>query len=170
MTRRSAILTAALFFLAALGGVAQAGEETMVTAGAAGIFPPGATFGGISIRGLEFAFGLELEDGGALGELSVVLLGVGDGGIQTRIAIAGKATAGSGTAGQTATFSGTCSVALVEGMDPTPDVPFTATVTLDANDQGTLGLVIGETTLPDATVNAGSMTISVPPTATLPAP
>jgi hypothetical protein len=160
------VITAAI--LAAGAGLAQAGEEMLVTAGASGIFPPGATFAGVSIRGLEFAFGLELEDGVGLGELSVVLLGVGDGGVQTRIVIEGKATAGTGTAGQTATFSGTCSVSLVEGADPTPGVPFTATVTLDANDQGTLGLVLGETTLPDATVNGGSMTLSVPPTATPP--
>jgi hypothetical protein len=38
-------------------------------------------------------------------------------------------------------------------------VPFTATITTDANDQGWIGLVIGVTTLPNATVNAGSMTI-----------
>jgi hypothetical protein len=168
MRYRAILLTAAL--LALLGGLAGAGEETLVTAGASGVYPPDTAFAGVSVKGLEFSFGLELEDGSALGELSLILLGVGDAGVEQRIVIEGKATAGSHPDSQVATFSGTCSVALVEGAPPTPDVPFTATVNVNADDQGTLGLVIGATTLPNATVDGGTMTISVPPTPTPPAP
>jgi hypothetical protein len=46
-----------------------------------------------------------------------------------------------------------------DGTPPLPAVPFTATITTDANDQGTIGLVLGLTTLPNATINQGSMTI-----------
>lgn len=154
------------FLLAALVGVAQAGEETLVTAAATGVFPPDTTFAGVPIGGLELAFALELEDGSGLGELSVTLLGVGG----QRIVIEGVVTGGLRTGGDSATFSGTCSVTLVEGLPPTPNVPFTATLLVDANDQGTLGLVIGDTTLPNALVDAGSMTVSVPRTITPPAP
>jgi len=43
------------------------------------------------------------------------------------------------------------------------DVPFTATLTAGANNQGTVGLVIGATSLPNATLNGGSLAIrSVP--------
>jgi hypothetical protein len=46
-----------------------------------------------------------------------------------------------------------------DGTPPMPGVPFTATVITDANNHGTIGLVIGLTILPNATVSAGSMTI-----------
>ena len=48
---------------------------------------------------------------------------------------------------------------MCHGTPPTPGVPFTATITTDANDQGEIGLLLGLTALPNATVNAGSMTI-----------
>ena len=156
----------AVLMLAALVGIgtAHAGEETLVTAAASGVFPPGTTFAGVPLRGLDFTFGLELEDETGLGEFSVTLLGVGT----QRIVIDGIVTGGSRTGGDSATFSGTASVALVEGLPPTPNVPFTVTVLVDANDQGSLGLRLGASTLPDALVNAGTMTVSIPRTVTTP--
>jgi hypothetical protein len=58
-----------------------------------------------------------------------------------------------------AVLSGTASVDMGDGLPATPGIPFTVTVTTDGNSQGTIGLVLGLTTLPNATVNAGSMTI-----------
>jgi hypothetical protein len=46
-----------------------------------------------------------------------------------------------------------------DGTAPLLGVPFTATITTNASDQGTIGLVLGLNTLPAATVNQGSMTI-----------
>ena len=46
-----------------------------------------------------------------------------------------------------------------DGTLPVQNVPFTVTVTTNQEGRGTLGLVLGLTSLPAATVNEGSMTI-----------
>jgi hypothetical protein len=46
-----------------------------------------------------------------------------------------------------------------DGSPPLQNVPFAAAVTTNAQGYGTLGLVLGATTLPAATINQGSMTI-----------
>jgi hypothetical protein len=73
--------------------------------------------------------------------------------LMQRIVFEGFASSGSRTAANAATFSGIVTINGAGG------VPFTAAVVTDANDQGTLGLVIGRTTLPNAGVNEGSQTI-----------
>jgi hypothetical protein len=135
--------------------------ETMVTGGGGGSFPPNTIFNGIPITGLEFGFGLEFSSvGDKVGEVSVVLLGIGP---QPReITIEGNVSGGSRVAANVATFSGIATLDMGNGLPPVPGVPFTVTVTTDANDQGSLGLVIGPTSLPSAVVNDGTMTISAP--------
>lgn len=163
MKKSTLVLTS---FLLICAWPVMAGQETTVGAGAGGIFPPGTSFNGVPISGLEAGFGLELEDGHGLGEFCVILLGTSLLGIEQTIVIEGKVTAGAQTAANVATFSGTVTVNMGDGTVPTVGVPFTATVMTNADDQGTLGLIIGDTTLPNATIDAGSMTISVPPITT----
>lgn len=140
------------------GCAAGPAGETIVTGGAGGIYPPNTTFNAVPISGLEIGYGLNIANP-TLGQFSIVLLGVAIGEIQQRITIAGEATSGQKNAPNVAVFSGTVTVDLGDGTPPTPGVPFTATVTTDANDQGTLGLVIGVNNLPNAVVNQGTQTV-----------
>jgi hypothetical protein len=161
MRLKSAVLLTAICLGLVIGwSPPAAAQETSVTAGAGGIFPPGTTFNGVPINGLQSGYGVSIASGGsALGQFCTVLLGVNALGLQQNIVIVGQASGGSRTAANIATFSGTCSVNMGDGTPPTLGVPFTATITTDANDQGGIGLVIGVTTLPSAVVNVGSMTI-----------
>ncbi|HEU4522358.1 MAG TPA: hypothetical protein VFT12_10165 [Thermoanaerobaculia bacterium] len=162
--RKPIVLAILLFAVAVVP--ADAGQETTVSAGVGGVFPAGTVFSGVPVSALEAGFGLEIEDGTALGEFFVALLGTSVTGSPQTITLTGKATAGTRTADNTATFSGTVTVDLGTGVAPTVGVPFTATVVVGADDRGTLGLVVGTTTLPNATIDTGSMTVSVPATVT----
>lgn len=164
MNKRAGLI--ALLLTICVSPALFAGQETIVSAAFGGLFPAGTTFGGVPVQALDAGFGLEIEDGQALGEFCVVLLGTSLLGVEQTILIEGKATAGAQTAANIATFSGTVTVNMGDGTVAALNVPFTATVSTNAEDQGSLGLVIGGTTLPDATVDAGSMTISVPPIVT----
>jgi hypothetical protein len=44
-------------------------------------------------------------------------------------------------------------------LPPADGIPFTATVATDANGLGTIGLVTGLASLPDARMDVGSLTI-----------
>jgi hypothetical protein len=143
------------------GAVAPPGPpvQTLVAVGGEGVYPDGTTFGGVPISGLQLGYGVEITGTSALGQFSTVLQGIAVGGVQRNIIIEGDAASGSLTAANVATFSGTGTVDMGDGTPPTPGVPFTATITTNASDQGTIGLVIGNTTLPNAVVTAGSMSI-----------
>jgi len=153
------MIVGAVMLALGLWSVPGSAQSTSVTVGAGGVYPSGTSFGGVAINGLQSGDGVEITGTSALGQFSTVLLGVNALGLQQNIIIEGTASSGSQTAGNIATFSGTCTVNMGDGTPPIPGVPFTATITTDANDQGSIGLVIGLTTLPSATVNAGSMTI-----------
>jgi len=159
--RRSAVVLTTLLLSAVLGTPhASATDETLATGGAGGIYPPGATFDGVAISGLQLGFGVEISpDSSALGQFAAVLIGVSPLGLEQDITIEGQITNASRNAADMAVLSGTASVDMGDGLPPTPGIPFTATVTTDANGQGTVVLAISLTTLPAATVNAGSMTI-----------
>jgi hypothetical protein len=160
--RRLATLLTVLLLSAVLGApsTAAAADEALATGGAGGIYPPGATLDGVTINGLQAGFGVEINpDSSALGQFCAVLIGVSPLGREQYIMIEGEATNGSRSAPNMAVLSGMASVDMGDGVPPTPGIPFIVTVTTDANGQGTLGLVLGLTTLPSAVVNAGSMTI-----------
>jgi hypothetical protein len=143
-----------------LGAPFSASAATNTTVGAGGIYPSGTSFNGIPINGVQSGYGVKIGDNGsASGQFCTILLGVSVLGLEQDIRIEGKASSGSQNAMNIVTFSGTCTVDMGNGTPPTPGVPFTATVITDANDQGTIGLVIGATRLPDSVVNSGSMTI-----------
>lgn len=165
MTRRASLIGTALLASIALAAPrSAAAAETRVTGGGGGLFPPGTTFNLIPITGLQFGFGLEFSDiGDKVGELNVNLLGIAAGGVPRSITIEGNVTAGSRPADNVATFSGFATVDPGDGTPPLPGVPFAATVTTDANDQGSLGLVIGSASLPAAAVNDGTLSIATSP-------
>jgi hypothetical protein len=142
-----------------IGGCTPPSPPTLVGVGAGGVYPDGTTFNGVPISGLQSGYGVEITGTSALGQFCTVLLGIAVGGLEQNIIIEGKAASGSRTAANTVTFSGTATVNMGDGTPPTPGVAFTATITTNASDQGTIGLVIGATTLPNAVVNSGSMTI-----------
>ncbi len=159
MRIRTAVLCAAIAIALGAGG-SPALAQTIVSVGAGGIFPAGTTFSGVPINGLQSGYGIEIVPGGpAIGQFCTVLVGISLTGAEQTIVIQGKATGGSQTAANVATFSGTCTINMGDGSLPVSGVPFTATITTDANDQGTIGLLLGQTTLPNATVDLGSMTI-----------
>jgi hypothetical protein len=138
----------------------SASAETIVSGAGGGAFPPETSFNGVPINALEFGYGLQIEDsGGAIGQFCTVLLGAAVGDIRPRIIIDGVVSSGSRTAANAATYSGIVTINMGDGTPPAAGVPFTATIVTDGNDQGTLGLVIGETTLPTAGVNEGSQTV-----------
>jgi hypothetical protein len=149
---------------------AHGGEETIISVAAGASLPAGTLFNGVAVQSLDAGLGIEAEDGSALGQFCVVLhgvvttpLGVT---IERTITVEGKATSGLRSAPNAATVSGTCSIDMGNGTPLTLNVPFTATLAVAADDKGTIGLSIGATNLPSATVNDGTMTISVPPVIT----
>jgi len=154
--KRILLITVVLSALIAL----PAAGQVNITVGAGGIYPAGTTFSGVAINGLQSGYGVEVSStGSALGQFCTVLLGTTALGGQQNIVIEGKASSGSRTAANIATFSGSCSINMGDGTAPLLGVPFTATITTNANDQGSIGLVLGLTTLPNASVSQGSMTI-----------
>jgi hypothetical protein len=80
-------------------------------------------------------------------------------GVQQTINVDAVASGGSSAAANIVTINGTCTIDLGDGTAPMTGVPFVATITLNANHQGTVGLVLGATALPAATINGGSMSI-----------
>jgi hypothetical protein len=139
---------------------AQTETETTVTAGTAAVFPSGSRFNGVPLEGLRFGVGVTISStGSAEGQLQTTLLGTSALGQPQSIEIEGKASSGSAVVAGTVTLSGSCSIDMGDGTLPLQNVPFAVTVTSDGAGQGTLGLVLGATSLPAATVNIGSMTI-----------
>ena len=131
-----------------------AATPVAVTGAGAAAFGPGAALSGVSLSTMRFGIGVDIPgDGTASGDFQATLLGA-----SRKIVVEGKATSGSsGLAGTT--FSGTCSIDLGDGSVPATGVPFTVSVGTAANGASTLGLVLGATTLPGATVNAGAVRV-----------
>lgn len=135
--------------------------DTATTAAAAGSYPAGTMFNGVPISGLEIAAGAIVPGDGTApdGRLTVVLLGPTLGVGQQEITVHVTVTGGSRQASNVATITGTATVDMGTGATPLTGVPVVATITTDANNQGTVGLVIGATTLPTAPIGSGTMTV-----------
>jgi len=160
MRRRAVVATLLLSAILGASRVVAGGDETQATGAAGGLYPPGTVLDGVSISGLQTGFGVEIHpDGSALGQFAAVLIGVSPLGLEQDITIEGEGTQGSRSAANIAIYSGTASVDVGDGLPATPGVPFTVTVTTDADGRGTIGLMLGLTTLPSALMNAGSMTV-----------
>ena len=163
--KRTATWTAALIVIlgATLGipHAALAADQTVATAGAGGLYPSGTSFMAVSVSGLQLAFGAEVHaDGNGLGNFTAVLLGLSAAGLEQNIKIQGAVTAGTRNAVNVAVLSGTATLDLGDGTPAMPGVPFTATLTTGTNNLGTVGLdIVGFSTLPNATLNAGSLAL-----------
>ena len=140
-------------------------DQSLATAGAGGVYPPGTSFTGIDVNGLQLGLGAEINpDGSGLGSFTAVLVGVSSLGVAQYITIQGAVTGGSRNAANVAVLTGNATVDLGDGTTAAPDIPFTATLTSDGNDRGTVGLqVAGFSELPNATLNNGSLTIRTLP-------
>ena len=156
MTRLGFLLTAMLGLASnVVAPVPAAAQDTGVTGAAEAAFPNGATFNGISLKGLTLGQGMFIAPGGsATGQFQAVLLGTSLLGAAQNITVEGEVSGGSVGADGSATFSGTATVDMGDGTLPLPGVPFTVTASA-----GSLGLILNAVALPTATVTAGSITI-----------
>jgi len=150
MTKR--ILSAVLATLVFVGAAAafprhQAAarvSQYMVTSGAAGVFPSGATFGGIELAGGTYGLGVQTyTDGSAKGDLEAQLNGNSLIGLSQWITITGWITTATVNADGSVTLNGTCTLDMGDGSAPSTGVPLVANASLTG-----LQLTVGATTLP----------------------
>jgi hypothetical protein len=156
MTRLGFVVTAILGVasLTALAPVATQ-DAAGVTGAAEASFPSGATFNGLPLTGLTLGQGVIIAlDGSATGQFQAVLQGTSLLGTPQNITVEGEVSNGSVAVGGSATFSGTATVDMGDGSVPLVGVPFTVTAST-----GSLGLILGATALPTATLTAGSITV-----------
>jgi hypothetical protein len=160
MNIRSIVIVIAIFAAAAFTvSDAAIAQQTSLTLGVGGVFPAGATLNGLRLESLRSGSGLQIDGSVGTGQFSAALTAVGLLGQTQTITIDGRVSAGSRLAVNVATFSGTCTVDMGDGTPPLAAVPFAVTVTSNESEQGTIGLVLGSTSLPAATINQGSLTI-----------
>lgn len=139
--------------LASVSAVAQGGDTGVAGAGELS-FPDGATFNGVSLNGLEVGTGLAISsEGTATGQFFGVLVGTTALGPR-EIDVDGEVRTGSVGQDGSATFGGSATVDMGDGSLPLLDVPFTVTATTEG-----LLLTLGASTLPSATLTAGTITI-----------
>jgi hypothetical protein len=153
--RRPALLSAAFAIVATLGlGTARA--EIAVTGAGSGLFPAGASYLGVPLKGLDLGMGLGVAGNWGLGQFQATLTSVS--GAQDVI-VDGRVNGSVPSAPNTALFSGTCTVEQGGGLPPVPGVPFTAAVVANADGTGTLTLNLGGANLPAVAINAGYVTV-----------
>jgi hypothetical protein len=153
MTRLGIVLTASLGLASTFAPATLTAQDAVgVTGAAEASLPDGATFGGLSLKGLTLGQGIFIDpDGSAKGQFQAVLQGTTALGSPQDVVVEGEVSDGS-AAGGTATFSGTATVSMGDGTPSLTGVPFTVTASA-----GSLGLILNGAQLPTATVNAGSI-------------
>ena len=155
MTRLGLVLAAMLGPASLMAPAPAAAQDAGVTGAAEAAFPNGATFNGISLKGLTLGQGMFIaQDGSATGQFQAVLLGTSLLGAAQNITVEGEVSGGSIGSDGSATFSGTATVDMGDGTLPLSGVPFTVTAST-----GSLGLILNAVALPTATVTAGSITL-----------
>lgn len=152
-----------VLMLAVAGSAAAqtAPADTATTAAAVANYDAGTTFNGVPISGLDIAIGALVAGDGSTadGQILIELYGPNLPTGQQVITIKATVTGGSRAASNVSVVNGTATVDMGDGTAPLAGVPVTATIATDANNQGTVGLVIGATTLPTTAVNGGTMTV-----------
>jgi hypothetical protein len=134
--------------------VAAQEDAAGVTGAGEAIFSSAASFEGIPLTGLELGQGLFIaQDGTAIGQFHAVLRGTSPLGLAQDVVVEGKVNGGAVESGGVS-FNGTAKVDLGDGAVALLDVPFMVTAST-----GALQVVLGATTLPAATLTAGSITI-----------
>jgi hypothetical protein len=158
--KRNSCLPRVLMAFALLHGGSLALAQTIATGGAGGTFPPATFLAGVNVKGIQVGFGADVDLGGVgRGQFCAILAGTTSLGAEQIIKIEGEVTAASQLAPNVAVLSGTATIDLGAGLPPTEGVPFTATMTTNTEELGTIGLVTGLGSLPNATLNVGSLTI-----------
>jgi hypothetical protein len=153
----TAILAAALALSAPR---AEAQSESSVTAAGNAVLPSGASFGTVTLKDIKFGIGAFVAaSGAATGDVESTLHGTSTKGKTQTITMEGKPTTGSARAGGPGNLAGTCTVDMGDGTPPLSGVPFALTVSSGADGKWTMLLTLGDTHLPPATVNAGSVTV-----------
>src|SRR5256886_12378450 len=128
MTRLGLVLAAMLGPASLMAPAPAAAQDAGVTGAAEAAFPNGATFNGISLKGLTLGQGMFIaQDGSATGQFQAVLQGTS--GLRTppNVTLEGEVGGGSVGADGSATFRGTATVDMGDGTLPLPGVPFTGT-------------------------------------------
>ena len=154
-----------LVSILAIGGSAFAqtapAADTAVTAAAEGSYPAGTVYNGVPISGINFSSGALVagDNTGADGRVSIDLLGPSTPVGQQIITVKAQIATGSRTAANVAVLNGTASVDMGDGTPAVTGIPIVATITTDANNQGTVGVVLGATQLPAASNGDGTMTV-----------
>jgi len=117
---------------------------TVVTAGAAGIFPAGASFSGIQLAGGTFGLGIQgTSTGTANGDLEIQLNGNSIIGLSQWITITGWITQATVNADGTITLNGTGTLDMGDGTAPTGGLALVANVSLSG-----IQVTIGGTAVP----------------------
>ena len=160
--RRTVILSAALLAVMSWAAPAAAQDETFVTGAGAGLFPPGVTYLGLPLSGLQLGMGLGVAGNWAAGQFETTLSGTSPLGDERDILIEGLVSSSVPSGPNTAIASGTCTVDPGDGTPPLTGVPFTVAVAANADGTGSLALTLGATSLPAAAVGEGYMTIQQP--------
>jgi hypothetical protein len=154
MTRLAIVVAASLGLGRAFAPAPLTAQDVGVTGAAEATLPPGATFNGISLKGLTLGQGIFIgQDGSASGQFQAVLRGATLLGSPQNVVVEGEVRNGSADGG-TATFNGTATVSMGDGTPPLAGVPFRVTASA-----GSVDLTLNTTALPTATVSAGSITI-----------
>ena len=147
-----ALIALALAACVAATAITRAAGE--VAGAGAAPFPTGTAFNLVSVRAMQFGLGAAAAANGlATGDLHVTLLGTSLLGESQVITYDGAVSNVSLIQGA-ATLSGTGTLDMGDGSVPIMGVAFTATAT-----PGSLLLVLGTTTLPQATLTEGRITI-----------
>jgi hypothetical protein len=156
MTRLGILLMAMLGLASNVVPAPAAAQDVAgVTGAAEAAFPNGATFNGISLKGLTLGQGMFIaQDGSAAGQFQAVLLGSSPLGTPQNVTVEGEVGGGSVGADGSATFSGTATIDMGDGTLPLAGVPFTVTASA-----GSIGLILNAVALPTAAVTAGSITV-----------
>jgi len=114
----------------------------------------------VPVDGLHFGLGVEIPAGGpADGILQCTLLGTTALGDPQLISVEVQVTSASVDASGGLTASGPGRLDMGDGTTPVSGVPTTVTLLPDAQGLGTLTLIVGQTSLPPATLNLGRTTI-----------
>jgi hypothetical protein len=160
--KATTLVLALLLSLGAGSAFAQTAPDISATTAADAKYAAGTSFNGVPVTGIDIATAVFITSSGtAEGHVAVDIFGPTNPltGKQQIIAVEAMATGGT-RSGNVTTITGTCTVDMGNGTPLLENVPFAATITTNAEGTGTVGLVIGATTLPAASVTAGSMTVT----------
>lgn len=134
---------------------AAEGEAGTITGAGRGAFPAGASFGSVSVTGLDFGTGVFFEpDGSATGPFSVLLTGRSLLGQPRQITVDGKVLQGAVAPNGQANLSGIATVNFGDGTPSLSGVPFTVTTTADS-----LSLTLNFIALPAVRLSTAAVAI-----------